>query len=77
MATYGEIFDELFTKVKNDAKNVNFDEIKDDFMAKFEAAKEAVLGTKSKKKVGGLAGVVAGKSAIATVGTGTGLFYRG
>ena len=29
---------------------------------KFEAAKEAVLGTKSKKKVGGLAGVVAGKS---------------
>ena len=77
MATYGEIFDELFTKVKNDAKNVNFDEIKDDFMAKFEAAKEAVLGTKSKKKVGGLAGVVAGKSAIATVGTGAGLFYRG
>lgn len=77
MATYGEIFDELFTKVKNDAKSVNFDEIKDDFMAKFEAAKEAVLGTKSKKKVGGLAGVVAGKSAIATVGTGAGLFYRG
>lgn len=77
MATYGEIFDELFTKVKNDAKNVNFDEIKDDFMVKFEAAKEAVLGTKSKKKVGGLAGVVAGKSAIATVGTGAGLFYRG
>lgn len=77
MATYGEIFDELFTKVKNDAKNVNFDEIKDDFMAKFEAAKEAVLGIKSKKKVGGLAGVVAGKSAIATVGTGAGLFYRG
>ncbi len=77
MATYGEIFDELFTKVKNDAKNVNFDEIKDDFMAKFEAAKEAVLGVKSKKKVGGLAGVVAGKSAIATVGTGAGLFYRG
>lgn len=77
MATYGEIFDELFTKVKNDAKNVNFDEIKDDFMTKFEAAKEAVLGTKSKKKVGGLAGVVAGKSAIATVGTGAGLFYRG
>lgn len=77
MVTYGEIFDELFTKVKNDAKNVNFDEIKDDFMAKFEAAKEAVLGTKSKKKVGGLAGVVAGKSAIATVGTGAGLFYRG
>lgn len=77
MATYGEIFDELFTKVKNDAKSVNFDEIKDDFMAKFEAAKEAVLGVKSKKKVGGLAGVVAGKSAIATVGTGAGLFYRG
>ena len=77
MATYGEIFDELFTKVKNDAKSVNFDEIKDDFMAKFEATKEAVLGVKSKKKVGGLAGVVAGKSAIATVGTGTGLFYRG
>jgi len=77
MATYGEIFDELFTKVKNDAKSVNFDEIKDDFMAKFEAAKEAVLGAKSKKKVGGLAGVVAGKSAIATVGTGAGLFYRG
>ena len=46
MATYGEIFDELFTKVKNDAKSVNFDEIKDDFMAKFEAAKEAVLGAK-------------------------------
>ena len=77
MATYGEIFDELFTKVKNDAKSVNFDEIKDDFMAKFEATKEAVLGVKSKKKVGGLAGVVAGKSAIATVGTGAGLFYRG
>ena len=77
MATYGEIFDELFTKVKNDAKSVNFDEIKDDFMAKFEAAKEAVLGVKSKKKVGGLAGVVAGKSAIASVGTGAGLFYRG
>ena len=77
MATYGEIFDELFTKVKNDAKSVNFDEIKDDFMAKVEATKEAVLGVKSKKKVGGLAGVVAGKSAIATVGTGTGLFYRG
>ena len=28
MATYGEIFDELFTKLKNDAKNVNFDDLK-------------------------------------------------
>ncbi|PAF42856.1 2-methylcitrate synthase [Helicobacter sp. 11S02596-1] len=31
----------------------------------------------TKKKVGGLAGVVAGKSAICTVGTGHGLNYRG
>lgn len=32
---------------------------------------------KIKKKVGGLAGIIAGKSAISTVGTGHGLTYRG
>jgi 2-methylcitrate synthase len=31
----------------------------------------------SKKKVGGLAGITAGESAISTVGLGSGLNYRG
>ncbi len=35
------------------------------------------MGEAAKNKVGGLAGVVAGKSAICTVGTGHGLNYRG
>ncbi|RAX56679.1 2-methylcitrate synthase [Helicobacter monodelphidis] len=35
------------------------------------------MGEAAKGKVGGLAGVVAGKSAICTVGTGHGLNYRG
>ena len=35
------------------------------------------MGTKDTKKTGGLAGIVAGRSAICTVGTGHGLNYRG
>lgn len=80
MSKYSDILDSLFNAVKEDIKSIDLDEIKNNFIDKIDETRKEIEnagGVIKKKKVGGLAGVVAGKSAITSGENGMGLFYRG